>query len=185
MDDVRWLSPEETDAWIRTAGLLIRLPSRIDAAMTARCGITFFEYSLLSVLSEQPDRSLQMSEVARATASSLSRLSHVAGRLEKRGLITRTRACGGPGRRTTATLTEAGLSMVEQVAPEHLAIVRELVVDRLEPEEFATFGALAARIAGDVRFGRPGSDGDCGDDDGDGVETGQCGEASAPSTPST
>lgn len=141
----RWLSAPEHEAWRSTAMLLIRLPAQLDAEMTRRCGLTFFEYSLLSFLSESPAHTGQMSDIARATSSSLSRLSHVATRLERRGLLQRCRA-DGPGRRTNATLTEAGMALVVEVAPTHVEIVRGLVLDRLDTAEFATFGHLAGRI---------------------------------------
>lgn len=142
----RWLDAAEHEAWRSTAMLLIRLPAQLDAEMTRRCGLTFFEYSLLAVLSESPERTRQMSEIAAATSSSLSRLSHVATRLEGRGLIRRTRM-EGPGRRTNATLTEEGTALVVEVAPTHVEIVRELVLDRLTPTQLTTFGRLAGRIA--------------------------------------
>ena len=49
--------------------LLIRLPAQLDTEMTRRCGLTFFEYSLLAFLSESPGRTGQMSDIARATSS--------------------------------------------------------------------------------------------------------------------
>lgn len=147
-EDPRWLDAEEHEAWRSTAMLLIRLPAQLDAEMTRRCGLTFFEYSLLAVLSQSPEHTRQMSEIAQATSSSLSRLSHVATRLEGRGLLRRCRA-EGPGRRTNATLTDAGMALVVEVAPTHVEIVRELVLDRLTPPQFATFGRLAERIIAD------------------------------------
>ncbi|MGW0792547.1 MarR family transcriptional regulator [Streptomyces sp. NPDC002911] len=62
--------------------------------------LTFFEYVVLSVLSEELARTLQMSDLPVRTSASLSRLSQVVNRLEKRGLLARAQI-PGLGRRTT------------------------------------------------------------------------------------
>ena len=59
------------------------------------------------MLSEAPERTLRMSQLATLVDSSLSRLSHVARRLEERGTIVR-RTCPDDRRANIATLTEAG-----------------------------------------------------------------------------
>ncbi|MFJ9590825.1 MarR family winged helix-turn-helix transcriptional regulator [Streptomyces acidicola] len=124
---------------------MISLPAALDARMQREARLTFFEYMVLSVLSEQPAHTLQMSDLAARTASSLSRLSHVVGRLEKRELLTRARIPGS-GRRTNATLTEAGYEAVVAAAPGHVAAVREYLMDELEPQELATLRRIGAAV---------------------------------------
>lgn len=107
-----------------------------------------FEYMVLAALSEQPDRSMQMSDIADIASSSLSRLSHSASRLEKSGYLTRSQLPGG-GRRTIATLTDAGHGKVVAAAPGHVTDVSRLVVDALSADELdglrvACRGVLAA-----------------------------------------
>lgn len=131
---VRWLNEAELAAWWANSSLMITLPAALDARMQRDAQMTFYEYMVLSVLSEQDARSMQMSQLAARTSSSLSRLSHVAGRLEKRGLITRTRI-PGPGRRALATLTDEGQRVVEAAAPGHVAAVREYIIDHLDPRD--------------------------------------------------
>ncbi|WP_234380528.1 MarR family winged helix-turn-helix transcriptional regulator [Streptomyces sp. CMB-StM0423] len=126
----------------------------LDARMQREAGLTFFEYMVLSVLSEQQARTLQMSALAARTAASLSRLSHVVGRLEKRGLLTRTRIPGS-GRRTNATLTEAGYEVVAAAAPGHVAAVREYLIDELEPQELATLSRIGAAVDAAIRREHP------------------------------
>jgi DNA-binding MarR family transcriptional regulator len=129
----RWLSEEELAAWKAVALLIIKLPGALDAQLQAEQGLTFFEYMVLAVLSEQEDRTLQMSDIAAATSSSLSRLSHVAKRLESQGFLRRERV-PGTGRRTNAILTEAGYDKVVAAAPAHVARVRHLLIDAVPPE---------------------------------------------------
>src|ERR1700733_8959966 len=79
-----WLDQEERAAWLGLIRLVTRLPSVLDAQLQHDAELSFFEYSVLAMLSEQPDRVLRMSHLAAVTSASLSRLSHVARRLESR-----------------------------------------------------------------------------------------------------
>lgn len=141
----RWLDDDERAAWLANSALMISLPAALDARMQRQGGLTFFEYMVLSVLSEEPERTLQMNALARRTAASPSRLSHVAGRLEKRGLLRRTRLAGA-GRRTTATLTEEGWAAVVQAAPDHVAAVREYLIDHLSPADLRALHRIGAAV---------------------------------------
>ena len=69
--DTAWLSPEEQSAWLGAAALMIRLPTALDTQLQEDAGLNFFEYMVLAVLSEQENRALQMSDIARAVSSSL------------------------------------------------------------------------------------------------------------------
>ncbi|GAA3950058.1 MarR family winged helix-turn-helix transcriptional regulator [Actinoplanes auranticolor] len=142
----RWLNEDELAAWWANSAIMISLPAALDARMQRETPLTFFEYMVLSVLSEQPERTLRMSDLAARTSASLSRLSHVVGRLEKRGLIGRARVPGA-GRRTVATLTEAGYREVVAAAPGHVAAVREYLIDQLEPHELAALRRIGTAVS--------------------------------------
>jgi DNA-binding MarR family transcriptional regulator len=148
----RWLSEEERAAWLANSAIMISLPAALDARMQRESRLTFFEYMVLSVLSEEPDRTLRMSRLAARTSASLSRLSHVVGRLEKRGLLSRARI-PGPGRRTDATLTGAGYEVVVAAAPGHVAAVREYLIDRLEPRDLAALHRIGTAVEAAVNGG--------------------------------
>jgi len=141
----RWLDDDERAAWIAAAAVVIELPGALDAQLLAGHGLTFFEYMVMAVLSERPDRTLQMSDIAAATSSSLSRLSHVARRLEAKGLLQRERVPGA-GRRTNAVLTDAGYATVVAAAPGHVARVRDLVVDDLSADDLAALRRISESI---------------------------------------
>ncbi|MVO90987.1 winged helix DNA-binding protein [Streptomyces sp. p1417] len=143
--ETRWLNGDELAAWLANSAIMISLPAALDARMQREAQLTFFEYMVLSVLSEQPDRTMQMSALAARTAASLSRLSHVVGRLEKRELLARKRIPGS-GRRTTATLTEAGYDVVVAAAPGHVTAVREYLIDDLGPQELAALRRIGAAV---------------------------------------
>ena len=122
--------------WLDMVRVLTKLPATLDAQLERDAGVSFFEYHVLSMLSEVPDRTLRMSRLAQLTSASLSRLSNVVKRLEARGLLTRE-PDPDDRRATRAVLTDAGMALVERAAPGHVTTVRELVVDALDPEQLA------------------------------------------------
>ncbi|WP_236573051.1 hypothetical protein [Streptomyces sp. GS7] len=81
-DEPRWLSASELDAWKAFSAMLIKLPAALDAQLRSDAGLNQFEYLVLAALSDAPERTLRMSELAVLANGSLSRLSHVVKRLE-------------------------------------------------------------------------------------------------------
>ena len=144
-----WLSDDERDAWIRLVGVFIKLPAALDAQLQRDAGISHFEYMVLSRLSEASGQTLRMSDLAVLANGSLSRLSHVVTRLERRGWV-RREACPGDGRYTNAVLTDEGMAKVEATAPGHVAAVRDLVIDALRPEQVEQLRDISQAIMGRV-----------------------------------
>jgi DNA-binding MarR family transcriptional regulator len=151
---VDWLSDEEQRAWRPFVALLIKLPATLDAQLQKDAGISHFDYLVLASLSEAPDRTLRMSELAALASGSLSRLSHVVSRLESRGWV-RREACGGDGRFINAVLTEEGWRKIVATAPGHVAAVRGLLVDALTPEQFRALGAISEQVLAAQDIGKP------------------------------
>jgi DNA-binding MarR family transcriptional regulator len=96
-------------------------------------------------LSEDPEHTLRMSELALLTNASLSRLSHLVKRLESRGLV-RREVDAADGRYTNAILTKAGYKLLVASAPGHVARVRSLVVDALSAAELRQLHDAAERL---------------------------------------
>lgn len=144
-DGIRWLTPEQRLAWLHMVRVLTRLPATLDAQLERDAGLSFFEYHVLSMLSELPDRTLRMSRLAQLTSASLSRLSNVVKRLEAKGLV-RREPDPDDRRANRAVLTDAGLAAVEQAAPGHVATVRDLVVDALDQAQLDQLRAANERI---------------------------------------
>ena len=152
-DEVRWLEPAELQAWMTLAGLMFKLPGALDYQLQRDSGLTHFEYLVLAGLSESPDRSRRMSELAGFANGSLSRLSHVVKRLEQRGFVERYPS-PEDGRITVATLTDAGYEQVVAAAPGHVATVREFVIDALTPEQLGQLKTIGDQILQKVDPGR-------------------------------
>lgn len=144
-DPPRWLNAEEEAAWVLLTGLMLKLPSAVDTDLRRRSGVSYFEYLILSCLSEPEDRTLLMGDLATLANSSPSRLSHAVGRLETRGWIVR-HTDPANARFTLARLTDAGFAFLAAAAPEHVETVRSLVFDALEPEQVEQLKSIAASI---------------------------------------
>jgi DNA-binding MarR family transcriptional regulator len=129
-----WLDDEELATWVRVAAVLELLPGVLDSQLRRDAELTHFEYWVLAMLSEAPERTLRMSGLALLTSATLPRLSHVVRRLEDRGLVERA-PCADDARATNARLTEAGWDKVRQTAPGHVATVREHVIDALTRDQ--------------------------------------------------
>ena len=141
----RWLDDRQQAAWMEVVVLMMRLPALLDAQLQRDADLTHFEYGVMSSLSTAPDRTLRMSALADFTSASLSRLSHVVSRLERRGYVERSR-CDGPGRATNVRLTDAGYRKVVEAAPGHVDTVRQLVIDHLDGEQLDALVEIGRRI---------------------------------------
>lgn len=141
-DAPAWLTDDQQRSWSSVAALLMTLPATLDAQLRAESGLNLFEYHVLSALAEAPGRTLGMSDLATLSRSSLSRLSHAAGRLERSGLVERS-ACSDGRRRMEARLTDAGWDKLAAAAPGHVREVRRLVVDALGDGQLEALGAAA------------------------------------------
>ena len=141
----RWLTPDELRAWLKLAGVMLKLQPALDSQLQRDSDLTHFEYLCLAMLSEHEDRTLRMSQLAAQTNASLSRLSHVVTKLEKRGLVERT-PCVDSRRVTMCHLTDEGWKHLVKAAPGHVETVRALVFDGLAPEDVAALERVAAHI---------------------------------------
>ena len=147
--ETRWLADDERAAWLRLVAVVELLPGVLDAQLRADAGLTHYEYFVLAMLSEAPERTLRMTSLAQRTNATLPRLSHVVRRLEDRDLVERY-PCPEDGRATNARLTPAGWDAVVDAAPGHVGAVRHHVLDPLTPvqlEQLRGIGdALLARL---------------------------------------
>jgi DNA-binding MarR family transcriptional regulator len=140
-----WLSADEKEAWTGLVSLLLLMPGRLEAPLRDESGLTLFEYLTLSHVSDAPDRRIRMSELAFLANGSLSRLSNVVTRFEKRGWMSR-QPDPDDGRYTIAALTDAGFEVVLAAAPVHVRAVRELVLDPLSATDQQALVRIAAKL---------------------------------------
>lgn len=158
-EEPRWLDPAEQQAWFTVSSVMLRLPAALDAQLQRDAGLSHFEYLVLAGLSMAPERTLRMSDLAVFAEGSLSRLSQVVSRLEKRGWIRRT-PDPADGRYTLAILTDDGWQKVVATAPGHVDAVRRYVFDPLTKAQQRQFQEISRRVmrAIDPDGGCPGDD---------------------------
>ena len=142
---MRWLTAAELDSWLAVVRLISWLPWSIDQQLRRDSNLLMVEYQVLAILSEAPEQTMRMSSLAGRTNASLSRLSHLITRLERRGLV-RREPDPADGRFTNAILTDEGFRALAAAAPVHVAHVRSLVIDALSPEQLRRMGLAADRI---------------------------------------
>lgn len=145
MAEPRWLSPEELELWLKLVGISMLMPSAVEAQLKRDAGMNQFEYHVLAMLSEAPEMTRLMSDLAFHTNASLSRLSHVVSRLEKQGWVSRS-ACVTDGRATNVTLTTLGFEKLKATAPGHVEAVREMIFDPLTPAQVKQLNAALRPI---------------------------------------
>ncbi|MEV6634056.1 MarR family transcriptional regulator [Actinoplanes sp. NPDC051470] len=141
MDEPRWLTDEQQQTWRRFVSVLFRLPAALEGQLQRDAGLTHMGYLVLASLSEEPDRRLAMSKLAKKATASLSRLSHVVARLEAQGWVRRERD-PEDGRVQIAVLSDAGHRKIVEAAPGHAEAVQQYVFDRLTPAQVKQLAKL-------------------------------------------
>jgi DNA-binding MarR family transcriptional regulator len=144
-DEPRWLTDEQRDTWLPLVAVLLKLPAALDSQLQRDSGLSHFHYLVLAMLSESPDRTRRMSDLAMVANGSLSRLSHAVSKLEDQGWV-RRHENADDGRFTDATLTDAGWDKLVSAAPGHVRAARAFVIDALTPEQVRQLRAIAVQI---------------------------------------
>jgi DNA-binding MarR family transcriptional regulator len=141
----RWLTAEEQRAWRLFVQACESVFAGTDAQLVRDSGIPHGYYEILVHLSEAPGRALRMTQLAKASTYSKSRLSHAVARLEARGWVLR-RECPTDRRGQIAQLTDEGFAALAAAAPGHVDQVRKLLIDVLTPEQLSRLGEISAAI---------------------------------------
>lgn len=132
------LTAREERAWRALMRLMVVLPRVIDEGLSRDGGLSLTRYIALMRLSEAPDRSLRMSDLAEASSISPSRMTRIIQPMIAEGLVVRG-VVPGDARASLATLTDTGLQRLREAWPAHLAGVRALVMDHIDPDDLDDF----------------------------------------------
>src|SRR6202048_4238838 len=149
----RWLTAAQLEAWQAITLLLTLLPTALEAQLQRDAQLSYVEYYVLAGLSDQPDHTMRISELAGFTNAELSRLSHLITRLQKRGYV-RREPDPNDGRYPNAVLTDAGYNHLAAAAPGHVATVLELVIDALDDTALRAVQDSAERITARINDAR-------------------------------
>ena len=134
MSEPRWLDPDERRIWLGWVFTSRLLWEEIGRDLQRDSNLSWGHYEILVMLSETPDRARRMSELADATQSSRSRLSHAVARLEELGWV-RRETCATDRRGQLAVLTDDGFAALQAAAPMHVESVRRHLFDQLSAEQ--------------------------------------------------
>ena len=146
-ETVRWLDRDERRIWLGWIMSTRLLWDEMEHDLQRDSGLSFGHYEILVMLSEAPGRSRRMSELADATQSSRSRLSHAVARLEREGWV-RREECPTDRRGANAVLTDAGFAALEAAAPSHVESVRRHLFDQLSPAQIEQLHDICDTLLG-------------------------------------
>lgn len=146
MSETRWLSESQQRAWRAFLNGSAWLTEALNRDLENFGGLTLNEYEILVRLSESETGRVRMSTLAEQLVHSRSRLTHTVARMQKRGWVDRA-PCSDDGRGVEAVLTKAGREKLVAIAPDHVASVREHLVDVLTDEQFQALGEIFSIIA--------------------------------------
>jgi DNA-binding MarR family transcriptional regulator len=158
MSEPRWLTEREQLAWRSFMAASALLSAQLDRELQRDSGIPHAYYEILVRLSEAPGRTLRMSQLADASDSSRSRLSHAVARLEEAGWVRRG-TCPTDRRGALASLTDAGFAALAGAAPGHVESVRRHLFDQLTPEQVDQLARISEAVLGGLRGDDAAADG--------------------------
>ncbi|MEV6175273.1 MarR family transcriptional regulator [Streptomyces sp. NPDC051954] len=141
----RWLTSEEQRAWRAYIGAVLLVEDALDRQLQQEAGMPHMYYSILSTLSEAPERKLRMTDLAERLKITRSRLTYAVTRLEKDGLVGREN-CRWDKRGSIASLTDEGMAVLERAAPGHVETVRALLFDRLSEEQVGQLEEIFSKV---------------------------------------
>jgi DNA-binding MarR family transcriptional regulator len=118
---------------------------RVEQQLKEQAGLSHPQYEVLVRLAAAEAGEMRMTELAEALYTSKSGLTYQVGQLEKSGLV-RRRSCETV-HGVFACLTEAGRAKLAEVAPGHVAVVREFLVDVLDEEQLDHIAAALEKVA--------------------------------------
>lgn len=128
------------------------LSEQLGQELRRESGMSQIHYEILAWLSDSPAQQSKMSELARRTGVSTSRLSHLVDRLEQRGWIERLHSATD-GRVHLARLTDAGRHALEEAAPWHEECAQSRLLDHLTDEQLQQLRQIS-EVLGERLTGR-------------------------------
>lgn len=144
--ETRWLDPGQQADWRAFIVGSTLLMDTLDRELRGEHGISLGEYEILVRLSETPDRTLRMAQIAESMRHSRSRVTHTVTRMEKAGLIRRV-AAAGDKRGVDAVMTDAGWTLLKAAAHTHVSGVRAHFVDLADPADYAAMGRVMNAVS--------------------------------------
>lgn len=141
---VPWLDERESRLWRDWLHTQARLHLAIQRDLRSGSELSEADFEVLVHLTES-ERGLRMSELARGLQWDRSRVSHLVGRMERRGLVRRD-VCAEDGRGAVVAATDEGRAAIEKAAPGHVVTVRREFLDRLDDDDRAALARILEKV---------------------------------------
>ena len=148
-----WLSDVEQNAWRNFIMSVHDLMTVLEGDL-APYGLTMGDYEVLVWLSEAEQNRMRMCDLAGALQLSPSGLTRRLDGMVRNGWVERA-SCDSDRRVMWAHLTPAGLTKMNEVAPVHVASVRNHVLTPLGHEGVVQLGEVFGRISDHLHAAQP------------------------------
>ncbi|MEV0311388.1 MarR family winged helix-turn-helix transcriptional regulator [Nonomuraea fuscirosea] len=145
MTEPRWLDEREQQAWRSLMKMQDGLSEFLERQLRNRYGLSSADYQVLAHLSETPEGRLRSFELGRLLRWEKSRLSQHLGRMQNRGLVSRER-CPSDQRGAVVVITPRGSDLIKVAAPQHVADVRDVLIDHLTAAEMAVLVTVGDKV---------------------------------------
>jgi len=144
----RWLTNDEQHTWrcFLLASQLI--DETLDRQLQRDANMPHAYYGILVALSEAPETTLRMSDLARHLRYSQSRMTHAISSMERSGWAVR-RNCPDDRRSQLVSITPAGTAVLRETAPGHVAEVRSVLFDKLSDEQVEQLRTICTTLLAD------------------------------------
>jgi DNA-binding MarR family transcriptional regulator len=149
MGSVAPFTATEEVLWRSFMRLVITVPRALNDDLARTRGMNSGEYTTLMFLSEAPNQQMRISDLASASALSLSRMSRLLDDLQAQDLVVKRRS-EADGRGALACLTRRGLAKLKGAWPDHLASVRRIFLDELSETDKVDLARILEPIASHV-----------------------------------
>jgi DNA-binding MarR family transcriptional regulator len=145
MEQATLLTREELAAWRGLLRVHAALTKALDAELVREHDLPLSSYEVLLFLCDSPDGRMRMSELADGVLLSRSGLTRLVDRMERDGLLRRTR-CEDDQRGYFAEITDEGRELFARARGTHLDGVRERFLSHLSGEEQRALAAIWEKV---------------------------------------
>jgi len=150
----RGLDVEERGAYFALMEVAGLLRHAVEQQLTEAGGLSYVQFQLLATLGDCVNGSARMTDLADGVVYSRSGLTYQVQVLEQRGLLTRTPSVEDE-RSVTATITDQGRAVLEQVFPGHVAALGELLFKPLSGTDVQALATVLGRVREHMRASPP------------------------------
>jgi DNA-binding MarR family transcriptional regulator len=127
------LSAEQARTWFAYMRVVLRMDYEVNRELQLHAGLSHQDFHILNALIDSPGQRLRLGDLAVRIGWERSRVSHHVLRMQGRGLVDR-RPSAQDARATDAVLTTKGRAALRHALPGHLALVKTMFFDGLDPE---------------------------------------------------